>query len=139
MIDKDIILAKVANIQRCLKRINEITGGEPESLLDINKQDIFVLNLERAIEATIDIAAHIVASEGLGLASTIRENFEILYESGIIDKELMDKMQKMVGFRNIAVYEYTSLNIEILKSILKNNLGDIEEFYTLILKKFNFV
>jgi uncharacterized protein YutE (UPF0331/DUF86 family) len=51
----------------------------------------------------------------------------------------MDKMQKMVGFRNIAVYEYTSLNIEILKSILKNNLGDIEEFYTLILKKFNFV
>jgi len=136
---EDIILAKVANIQRCLKRINEITGGEPESLLDINKQDIFVLNLERAIEATIDIAAHIVASEGLGLASTIRENFEILYESGIIDKELMDKMQKMVGFRNIAVYEYTSLNIEILKSILKNNLGDIEEFYTLILKKFNFV
>jgi hypothetical protein len=41
MADKDIILAKVANIQRCLKRINEITGGEPESLLDINKQDIF--------------------------------------------------------------------------------------------------
>jgi uncharacterized protein YutE (UPF0331/DUF86 family) len=139
MADKDIILAKVANIQRCLKRINEITGGEPESLLDINKQDIFVLNLERAIEATIDIAAHIVASEGLGLASTIMENFEILYESGIIDRQLMDKMQKMVGFRNIAVYEYTSLNIEILKSILKNNLGDIEEFYTLILKKFNFV
>jgi uncharacterized protein YutE (UPF0331/DUF86 family) len=139
MVDKDIILAKVANIQRCLKRLNEITGGEPESLLDINKQDIFVLNLERAIEATIDIAAHIVASEGLGLASTIRENFEILYESGIIDRQLVDKMQKMVGFRNIAVYEYTSLNIEILKSILKNNLGDIEEFYTLILKKFNFV
>jgi uncharacterized protein YutE (UPF0331/DUF86 family) len=80
-----------------------------------------------------------VASEGLGLASTIMENFEILYESGIIDRQLMDKMQKMVGFRNIAVYEYTSLNIEILKSILKNNLGDIEEFYTLILKKFNFV
>jgi uncharacterized protein YutE (UPF0331/DUF86 family) len=139
MADKDIILAKVANIQRCLKRINEITGGEPESLLDINKQDIFVLNLERVIEATIDIAAHIVASEGLGLASTIRENFEILYESGIIDRELMNKMQKMVGFRNVAVYEYTSLNIETLKSILKNNLGDIEEFYTLILKKFNFV
>jgi len=139
MVDKDIILAKVANIQRCLKRINEITGGEPESLLDINKQDIFVLNLERVIEATIDIAAHIVASEGLGLASTIRENFEILYESGIIDRELMNKMQKMVGFRNIAVHEYTSLNIEILKSILKNNLGGIEEFYTLILKKFNFV
>jgi uncharacterized protein YutE (UPF0331/DUF86 family) len=62
MVDKDIILAKVANIQRCLKRINEITGGEPESLLDTNKQDIFVLNLERAIEATIDIAVHIVAS-----------------------------------------------------------------------------
>jgi len=137
MLEHDVILAKVANIQRCLRRINEVTGNNPESLDDINKQDIFVLNLQRAIESTIDIATHIISSEGLGLASTIKENFKILYESGIIDRELMKKMQAIVGFRNIAVHDYTSIDVEILKSILKNNLKDIEEFYTLILKRFN--
>jgi len=137
MLENDVILAKVANIQRCLRRISEVTGNDPESLNDIDKQDIFVLNLQRAIESTIDISTHIISSEGLGLATTIKDNFKILYESGIIDIESMKKMQAMVGFRNIAVYDYSSIDIEILKSILKNNLKDIEEFYTLILSKFN--
>ena len=137
MLENDVILAKVANIQRCLRRISEVTDNDPESLDDIDKQDIFVLNLQRAIESTIDISTHIISSEGLGLATTIKDNFKILYESGIIDIESMKKMQAMVGFRNIAVYDYSSIDIEILKSILKNNLKDIEEFYTLILSKFN--
>lgn len=137
MLENDVILAKVANIQRCLRRISEVTGNDPESLDDIDKQDIFVLNLQRAIGSTIDISTHIISSEGLGLATTIKDNFKILYESGIIDIESMKKMQAMVGFRNIAVYDYSSIDIEILKSILKNNLKDIEEFYTLILSKFN--
>ncbi|PMB76839.1 MAG: transcriptional regulator [Fervidicoccus fontis] len=136
MLETDIILAKVANIQRCLKRIIAITNNDPNSLDDIDKQDIFVLNLQRAIESTIDIAAHIIASQGLGLAATIKENFKILNEAGIIDADLMKRMQAMVGFRNIAIHDYASLDINILKSILQHNLKDIEEFYTLILKKF---
>lgn len=137
MLEPDVILAKVGNIQRCLRRIDEITGNNPDALDEIDKQDIFVLNLQRAIEATIDIATHIIASEGLGLATTIKENFNILRDAGIIDDELMKKLRSMVGFRNIAIHDYTSIDINILKSILKNNLKDIEEFYTLVLKRFN--
>ncbi|HHN64178.1 MAG TPA: DUF86 domain-containing protein [Nitrospirae bacterium] len=103
MPDPDVILAKVGNIQRCLRRIHETTLDDPESLEEFDKQDIFVLNLQRAIEATIDIASHIIASEGLGLATTIKENFKILRDAGIIDDSMMKKMQSMVGFRNIAV------------------------------------
>ncbi len=137
MPDMDVILAKVGNIQRCLKRIKETTNLNPDSLGDIDKQDIFVLNLQRAIESTIDIAAHIVASEGLGLASTIKDNFKFLWEANIIDIDLLQKMQSMVGFRNIAVHDYQSVDVEILKSILTKNLKDIEEFYTVVLKNFH--
>ena len=137
MPDKDIILAKTGNIQRCLRRIEEATNLNPESLNDIDKQDIFVLNLQRATEAAIDIAAHIAASEGLGLASTIKDNFRFLNEAGIIDNNLLKKMQSMVGFRNIAVHDYQSINVDILKSILTGNLKDMEEFYTAVLKRFS--
>ncbi|TAL22635.1 MAG: DUF86 domain-containing protein [Nitrospirae bacterium] len=136
MPDMDVILAKVGNIQRCLKRIKEATNLDPKSLDYVDKQDIFVLNLQRAMEAAIDIAAHIAASEGLGLASQIKDNFRFLNEAGIIEENLLKKMQSMVGFRNIAVHDYQSINVDILKSILIENLKDLEEFYAVILKKF---
>jgi len=136
MPDKDIILAKISNIQRCLRRIKETTGLIPASIDDIDKQDIFVLNLQRAIEAAVDIAAHIAASEGLGLATTIKDNFRFLNEAGIIDADLLKKMHAMAGFRNIAIHDYRPINVEILKSILTKNLKDLEEFYTAVLKRF---
>jgi len=49
------------------------------------------------------------------------------------------KMQSMVGFRNIAIHDYQNIKIEILKTILVKHLKDLEEFYTRILRHFNFV
>jgi uncharacterized protein YutE (UPF0331/DUF86 family) len=136
MPDKDVVMAKVAIIQRCLKRIQETTDLDPESLDNIDKQDIFVLNLQRAAQAVIDLATHIVASEGLGLPETIKDNFNLLHEGKIIHRELAKRMESMVGFKNIAVHNYESLNEEILKSILGKHLADLEEFYATVLDYF---
>lgn len=123
MVDRDILLAKIDIIQRCLERIKTVTGLNPDSLDDINIQDIFVLNLQRAIQATIDIAAHVVGSEGWKLPDTFKGNFKLLHQKKIIDGQLSDKMQKMVGFRNIAVHDYQSIDVEILKMILQKTSG----------------
>ncbi len=85
MPDRDVVLAKVAAIQRCLKRIKETTRLDPNSIDDIDKQDIFILNLQRAVQAAIDLATHIVASEGLGLSDTIKDNFKFLKNAGIMN------------------------------------------------------
>ena len=82
------------------------------------------------------MAAYIAASEGLGIASTIKDNFKFLHKAGIINESLLKKMRSMVGFRNIAVHDYQSIDVDVLKSILKNNLKDIEEFYTVIINRF---
>jgi uncharacterized protein YutE (UPF0331/DUF86 family) len=42
-------------------------------------------------------------------------------------------MEAMVGFRNIAIHDYQTIDKEILKSILSNNLKDLEDFYTSLL------
>jgi len=138
MPDKDVVLAKTASIQKCLRRIKEVTGLNPDSLGEINKQDIFVLNLQRAVQSTIDLAAHIIASEGLGVPDTIRDNFLRLEQAGIIGRDLSKRMQAMVGFRNIAIHDYQAINIDILKTILGKHLKDLEKFYTEILLHFNF-
>lgn len=137
MVDKDVIFAKVSAIQKYLKRIQEVTKLNPDSLDDEIIEDVFVLNLQRAVQSCIDIAGHIVASMGLGVPNSIKENFIKLEESKIIQPELSKKLQAMVGFRNIAIHEYEKIDKAILKSILVKNLRDIEEFYTAVIKHFN--
>lgn len=136
MVDPDIIYAKIGIIKRCFKRIEQTTELNENSLNDIDKQDIFVLNLQRAIQATIDLSAHVIASEGFGMPQELKDNFRFLKEQNIITEELTTKMEKMIGFRNIAVHEYQEINNEILKVILKKNLIDIEDFYVAIVKHF---
>lgn len=52
----------------------------------------------------------------------------MLYEKGIIDDEINIRMKAMVGFRNIAVHDYQSIKVEILKSIIKIHLSDFTRF-----------
>lgn len=136
MVDKDVVFEKIKQIQNCLRRIQEKTGGKQSSLSNIDTQDIFVLNLQRAVQASIDLAAHVIADEGLGLPSELRENFVLLERAGILTAALSNRLQKMVGFRNIAVHDYKSIDVDILKSVLGKDLMDLEAFYSAILKHF---
>ena len=138
MPDRDIMISKASSVQRCLKRIKDVTSLDPESLENQDKQDIFVLNLQRAIQAGIDLAAHIVASEALGIPQTVRENFSLLQNKGIISRDMTVKMQKMTGFRNIAVHDYQTMDPKILKSVLTKDLKDLEDFYVAVLEFYGF-
>lgn len=58
---KDILINKADNIRRCINRIHEVYENKHENLSDFTKQDSIILNLQRACEASIDLAMHIVA------------------------------------------------------------------------------
>ena len=134
MVDRDVILAKIGIIQRCVARIREVTGMNPERLDSFDVQDIFTLNLQRAAQAAIDLASHLVASENLGVPGDLRENFVILQNARMLDPDLSERMQRMVGFRNIAVHEYQNLSVDVLKHILVERLGDFEEFSNQVIR-----
>lgn len=134
MVDRDIIFAKVGSIQRCLKRIEDVTKGDPEAIEDLNVEEIVILNLQRSIQSAVDLAAHIVADEGWGMPRELRENFDLISKNRVITKDLTKRLRKMVGFRNIAVHEYETISTEILKSILRHHLKDLEEFYMSVLR-----
>ena len=125
----DVVLNKIQTIERCLNRIREEYIGYEESFEEnFTKQDSVILNLERASQATIDIATHIVKTISLGLPNTSRELFDLLLDANIISSETCKQMQGMVGFRNIAVHDYQNLNIEIVVAIVEKHLGDFERF-----------
>ncbi len=125
----DVILNKVAIIERCLTRIQEVYANSEVNLFeDVTRQDSIILNLQRACEASIALGMHLVRKKGLGIPQESREAFELLEKAGLLDRELGKRMKRMVGFRNVAVHDYTDLNYEIIKVIITDRLEDFSSF-----------
>ena len=125
----DVLLNKVALIERCLARIaEEYHGREKELETNQTRQDAIILNLMRACESAIDLAMHVVRIRRLGLPQESREAFGLLRDAGILEEDLTRRMQAMVGFRNIAVHNYEKMNLAIVRSILEKNLEDFRKF-----------
>ena len=120
----DVIINKIETIKRCIKRIEEEYANIPSNLENYTKQDSIILNLQRMCEATLDLGLHYIKIKKLEIPQTSKQIFEVLDKNGVIDKKTSINMQGMVGFRNIAVHDYQSLNIEILQKIIEKHLGD---------------
>jgi len=82
----DVVTNKIEIIERCIKRINEEYRGDPANLANMTKQDSIVLNLQRACEAAIALAMHIVADKALGVPQTSRDAFT-LFGGKSIDRQ----------------------------------------------------
>lgn len=121
----DIIVAKAAIIERCVKRAREELSASPDFAVDFTRQDAVILNVERACEAAIDIANRVIRVRGLGVPSSSRDSFALLVSGGVIDQDLADRLMRMVGFRNLAVHQYQRLDIAIVRSVIERNLDDV--------------
>ena len=78
MVERDVVLAKIATIDRCLARIEDVRGARGGQLLPIDVEDIVAVNLQRAAQAAIDLAAHVVATEAYGLPADLAATFTLL-------------------------------------------------------------
>ncbi len=130
----EVILNKFASVEKCIRRIRDeyaICKGDIEA--DILRQDSIVLNLERACEQTFDMGQRIIRIKKLGLAKEYRDIFKILAENKIISRELSENLQRMVGFRNLAIHEYTAIDIDKLKNIIEEKINDFLAFGRILL------
>jgi len=125
----DVVLNKVAIIERCVRRVREEHAGDDRRLTeDITRQDSIILNLQRACEAAIDLAMHLVRVHHLGVPQESHDAFRILSGAGRLPAPLADRLVRMVGFRNVAVHDYQRLNLDIVKSIIAKHLDDLLGF-----------
>lgn len=123
----DVVLNKAAIVERCVRRVREVHAGDDANILrDPTRQDSIVLNLQRACEACVDLAMHLVRRERLGLPQETREAFQLLEEADLLPPDLARSMRAMVGFRNVAVHSYRELDLEVVRSLVHERLPDFE-------------
>lgn len=124
IVPDDVMFNKSAIIERSLRRVLEIHRSDPELATLINL-DALTLNVERACQAAIDLAVHVVASEHLGMPQSQADAFRLLSDANRIDRGLADRMIGMCGFRNVLVHQYQELEMERLHDIANERWKDL--------------
>jgi uncharacterized protein YutE (UPF0331/DUF86 family) len=131
----DVLLNKAASVERCVKRAREEYAASTDFANDFTRQDAAVLNIQRACEACLDMGQHLIRRDRLGLPQSARDVFTLLAQAGWIDTNLQEAMQRMVGFRNIAVHDYQKLLQPILQRVVTEHLDDFLRFTAAVLRK----
>jgi uncharacterized protein YutE (UPF0331/DUF86 family) len=136
MVDKDLILAKAGSVKRHIDRIKAKSDTDVATFMrDLDRQESIAFNMHLAIQNCMDIAAHIISDEGLGLPGSAGEMFFILQENGFLSADLADRMVKAVGFRNLLVHEYQKIDLQRLHKAAEKNVDDLIEYLSAVFSK----
>lgn len=102
------------------------------------ERDAFLANRERqyatlhavqlAIEACVDIATHICASDGFGLPATYAEAFDLLERGDVLEAALAERLRSMARFRNLIVHMYGRVDLERVWQLMQESLGDFDRY-----------
>ncbi len=80
-----------------------------------------------AIEASVDVAQHVCASEGWGPPRDNGDAARLLGVHGVLPLDLADRLRRAVGFRNVLVHDYVEVDDGIVLDRLAN-LVDLDDF-----------
>jgi len=128
--DQQLVAQKLESLRSCIHRVEtKLPESQEVFLNDLDSQDIIALNLTRAVQMCVDIAAHWLAENTEASApKTMGQTFESLYQVGIITEELANHMRLSVGFRNVMVHNYDDVNWEIVYTICSKHIDDFRAF-----------
>jgi uncharacterized protein YutE (UPF0331/DUF86 family) len=84
--------------------------------------------LHMAIDACIQIGITLLTQEGLRHPENYHDVFIVLGEHAILPRELVDCMTALVEFRNLLVYEHSTVDDMMVYGIAKKRLDDFAEF-----------
>ena len=129
MVDKPLILRKLAELDQYLRQVKEYTRISVEEYQSNWKtQRIIERTLQMMIETCVDIAGHIISDKAFRTPLSYSDTFKVLHENGVLPTSLFAKMEKMAKFRNVVVHHYDTIDAEIVVGILKRDLKDFSGF-----------
>lgn len=134
--DRQVVEQKLESLRRCLLRLDSKCPVDAEALAsDPDAQDIVSLNLTRAVQLCVDLAAHVIASREIPAPDTMGQAFDALREDGLIPLDLANRLKRAVGFRNLAIHNYDAIDWGIVHDICRHHLDDFREYAAFIVKQ----
>lgn len=125
----EVSARKIADILERIGRVRSLLPPTPE-LFEANRTEAeaLILNLYLALQGCSDLALHVLADHGVGVAADARAAYGLLADAGLVDRDLSRRLAAAVGLRNRIAHEYTRLDLGRVYAIARDELGDLEAF-----------
>lgn len=136
MVDSEIFSRRLDALDGYLAQLRSL-GEVPESdyLSEPGIHDLAARYLHLVVEASLDLANHCIADQGLRTPESNRDSFTVLEEAGETDATLAERMRGWAGFRNVLVHDYITIDHRIAYAAIRDELDDLVRFRTWALGK----
>lgn len=129
MVDEDIFIDRLQYVHRYVDDLDQMRGLSRDQYLDdVVTQRAVERTLMNLVQACIDIAQHVRASEDLSPSGTAKQEIEALGNADIITEDTQHKLEEAVGFRNVLAHRYGDVDHEIVYDVLHEDLHWFERF-----------
>ncbi|MBD3407550.1 MAG: DUF86 domain-containing protein [Candidatus Lokiarchaeota archaeon] len=120
--------SKFLMLQEALRKLSIIhKKSKKEFLEDFLISDTAIRNLQVSIESISDIGNYLLKRNSDTIPQTRVEIFQLLCRHGYLPNEMEDVLIEMARFRNLIVHRYDSIKLEMVYSILQEQLSFLKE------------
>jgi uncharacterized protein YutE (UPF0331/DUF86 family) len=128
LVDPESVARRLQRLDELLATLEDIrASGEQAYVSEPQTRLATERALQLAVQACIDIAAHLVAELGLRTPDDYRDTFRGLAERKLLDGDLAERLGDAAGMRNILVHEYLEIDGRQVWSALER-LDDLRAF-----------
>jgi uncharacterized protein YutE (UPF0331/DUF86 family) len=128
-LEKSLIATKLSKLRGYQRFLKELQATSIEDFIsDFKTRGAVERYLQVSIERIVDIGNEIISSLQLQRPERYGDIPYILAEAKIIPKIFAEKIALMIGFRNLLVHDYASINLNLVYEFLQTRPLDFEAF-----------
>ena len=121
--ERQLLSQKIESLRRCVLRIEQKLPQDATALCtDFDLQDIIAVNIERAVQQCIDIAAHILADYDDVSGQSAASLFTDLVTKELLPAAIGQRLSRAAGLRNLLVHRYADIDWARVHQSLSSDL-----------------
>lgn len=129
MINKELVVNKMADIQKYLEEMAPILKYEAREIIDDNLKLHTVERLfQLIVDASIDINTHVIIETELNVPDDYQSTFMTLGEHKILPMDFAVAIAPSVGLRNLIIHKYGKVDIKKMVDDIKSNIGQYKDY-----------
>lgn len=134
MINRDIIEAKLTDIQRYFSELEPILQFSSSEILD---DPLKIHTVERLfqliVDTAIDINTHIIVESSFPVPDDYQNTFVVLGERGALPMSFVNRIAPSVGLRNMIIHRYGHIDLRRMVDDIQGEMSDYREYIKHIL------
>ena len=126
MVDPVSLQRRLALLGEYRRRLGDLTRLSSDEYAERRFEARYLVQV--CVQLCIDVANHVIASEGWGAARDARDAFTRLAERGFLSQDLARRLQALAGLRNRLVHLYDEIDDDLVRAALPEGLDDLDGF-----------